>query len=112
MTYKWYFGDGDSSTLKNPVHQYTNANNKSVRLVVKGACNSDDTTIITRDFTGVGNFNASEIFRIYPNPTKDYFSLISYLNTPLSVNIYDLSGKLVKQYQGEIQPIFIGDLSN
>ncbi len=112
MTYKWHFGDGDSSTLKNPVHQYTNANNKSIRLVVKGACNSDDTTIITRDFTGLGNVNASEIFRIYPNPTKDYFSLISYLNTPISVNIFDLSGKLIKQYQGEIQPIFIGDLSN
>jgi len=112
MTYKWYFGDGDSSTLKNPVHQYTNANNKSVRLVVKGACNTDDTTIVTKDFTSINNVNPSEIFRIYPNPTKDYFNLISYLNGSISMHIYDLSGQLVKQYQGEIQPIYIGDLSN
>jgi PKD repeat protein len=33
LTYKWYFGDGDSSELTNPVHQYASPGDYDVRLV-------------------------------------------------------------------------------
>lgn len=33
-SWKWYFGDGDSSTLRNPVHTYTSPGLYTVRLVV------------------------------------------------------------------------------
>ncbi|MDI1235661.1 MAG: PKD domain-containing protein [bacterium] len=112
MTYKWYFGDGDSSTLKNPVHQYVNANNKTVRLIVNGACNSNDTVIVTKDFTNLSAIQQSEVFKIYPNPSAEYVHVISAFNTPIELKITDLSGRVVLQYQGENQPLFIGNLAN
>ncbi len=34
MSYKWYFGDGDSSVLANPNHRYSSPGNYSVQLIV------------------------------------------------------------------------------
>ncbi len=95
MSYKWYFGNGDSSSLKNPVYHYSNANNKVVRLVVTGNCNTDDTTITLRDFTRVYTIKNSKLFRIYPNPGNQYFNIISSINQIMEVKITDISGKLV-----------------
>jgi PKD repeat protein len=95
MSYKWYFGDGDSSSLKNPIHTYTNANNKTVRLVVTGNCNTDDTTITLRDFTGIEGINSGSLFSVSPNPSKDQFKIVTAIQLPLSYTIYDVSGKAV-----------------
>jgi Zn-dependent metalloprotease/PKD repeat protein len=39
---KWYFGDGDTSALVNPIHQYNNVGRYTVKLVIDGgACGSD-----------------------------------------------------------------------
>jgi len=35
---KWYFGDGDSSSVANPVHQYTSGGNYLVELNVTNSC--------------------------------------------------------------------------
>ena len=39
--WKWYFGDGVTSILKNPVHKYPNAGNFSAKLVVSTASYKD-----------------------------------------------------------------------
>ncbi len=36
-SYKWSFGDGIYSTVKNPVHKYTKAGNYTVSLTVRNA---------------------------------------------------------------------------
>ena len=48
-SWSWNFGDGGSSTLQNPTHQYTSDGVKTVTLTVTDACgNADsDTVIIT-----------------------------------------------------------------
>jgi PKD repeat protein len=105
MSYKWYFGDGDSSTLKNPVHTYTNASNKTVRLVVTGNCNTDDTTITMRDFTGIEGINSGVLFSVSPNPSKDQFKIVTDIQLPLTYSIFDISGKAVangKTSNGEL----------
>lgn len=91
-TYKWYFGDGDSSTLKNPTHQYTNANNKSVKLVVNGTCNKDEIVIILRDFTNVSSILKS-IFEVFPNPSNNQFKIQTYGTNVFDLNVSDVSGK-------------------
>ncbi len=40
-SWKWYFGDGDSSNLRNPVHTYTSTGIFTVRLIVSNAIGSD-----------------------------------------------------------------------
>ena len=50
-TYKWYFGDGDSSTLQNPSHTYAAAGNYNVVLVCNQneSCNATSTqTVVLR----------------------------------------------------------------
>lgn len=94
LNYKWYFGDGDSSTEKNPVHQYANANLKTVKLIVKGNCGTKDTTITLRDFTLL---NQNNIFYMdfYPNPSSDYIMIQSNLEQKINIKITDVSGKIV-----------------
>jgi tripartite motif-containing protein 71 len=43
-SYKWSFGDGSYSTVKNPVHKYTNAGNYTVSLKVSNAGGNSTTT--------------------------------------------------------------------
>ena len=31
-SYKWYFGDGNSSTSENPIHTYTNEGNYAITV--------------------------------------------------------------------------------
>jgi PKD repeat protein len=40
-TWKWYFGDGDSATVRNPSHTYTSAGVYTVKLIVSNANGSD-----------------------------------------------------------------------
>ncbi len=94
MNFKWYFGDGDSSSLKNPVHQYVNANNKTVRLVVTGNCGTDDTTIQLRDFTSVHPMNIST-FTLFPNPSDKHLVLQSLVAQELALELIDATGKIV-----------------
>lgn len=47
LTYNWLFGDGNSSSLKNPTHTYANAGTYTVRLVVTGWFNNS--TIACKD---------------------------------------------------------------
>jgi PKD repeat protein len=43
-SYKWSFGDGTSSTEKNPVHKYTKVGNYTVSLTVSNAVGNNTTT--------------------------------------------------------------------
>lgn len=109
-TYKWYFGDGDSSTLVNPKHKYTNANFKVVKLVVKGNCNTDDTTITLRDFTSIKSIEANRYFRLYPNPANSSVTIYSEINGVLKFSVSDISGKTVLQGSGNT--MMTEDLAN
>ena len=42
-SWKWSFGDGNTSTSKNPVHKYTKIGNYAVSLTVKNKANGNDT---------------------------------------------------------------------
>ncbi|WP_276501440.1 PKD domain-containing protein [Terrimonas pollutisoli] len=39
----WYFGDGTTSTVQNPVHTYSTAGDYTVTLIASGAVNTDST---------------------------------------------------------------------
>ncbi len=47
IPYTWYFGDGDSSTEKNPVHQFPNTDTYYVTLITNAATSCADTAIKT-----------------------------------------------------------------
>jgi PKD repeat protein len=95
MQYKWYFGDGDSSTEKNPIHTYSNANTQTVRLVVSGDCFNDDTTIVLRNFTDILAVNNANLCTIYPNPSDKELYIESKIPGKIQIEIFNLNGKSI-----------------
>jgi len=55
-TWKWYFGDGDSSSIRNPDHLYANPGTYTVKLIV-GNANGADTITKINYVTVVDNKN-------------------------------------------------------
>ncbi len=71
--WQWYFGDGGSSTVQNPVHTYANA---GVYFVTFVASNADCSTTINRQITVYSGFgieeNTAQEIRVYPVPASDF----------------------------------------
>ena len=57
FTYFWSFGDGDTSTLKNPVHNYQNPGTYSISLKVTNGLGCDS-TIYRPDFISIEDIHA------------------------------------------------------
>jgi PKD repeat protein len=56
--YKWYFGDGDSSSSQNPTHLYTGFGTfQVVQIVDNGFCQDSDTLVVVVENNPTADFN-------------------------------------------------------
>lgn len=103
VTYKWFFGDGSTSTDQNPTYTYPFALKWTVKLVVTspdGCSNSTTADVV------VNPLSAQEIegndFVVYPNPTSGIF-YIKYSNQVgvNNIRVTDVLGKVIANYQPE-----------
>ncbi|HPI31654.1 MAG TPA: PKD domain-containing protein, partial [Bacteroidales bacterium] len=76
QSWKWYFGDGDSSTLKNPTHLYSAPGNYQVQLIVTFLDNCKDT--------------ATQTINVLPNPSIT--NITDTICTGNSFNIIPIDG--------------------
>ena len=86
-TYKWYFGDGDSSSLRNPVHTYEKDGKFDVELILQttGKC-VDTLNLVKQAYIETNRkFSTNEV-------DFDYFPKEGCL--PLTVNFSDSSSFL------------------
>ncbi len=97
----WDFGDGDTSSQKNPSHTYTAAGTFYVTLTTTNSCGQ-----FTRgDSVSVNPFFSLEDSRLqqlslYPNPNQGSFKLrVGNGISTITVYITDLGGKLIYQRQ-------------
>lgn len=70
-SWHWTFGDGDSSVLQSPSHNYANAGAYTVCLQATNSCGTDSscqTVAVTH--VGIGNMMTS-FLKIYPNPFSE-----------------------------------------
>jgi len=99
-SYLWDFGDGNTSTDKNPTHAYSVSGNYLVKLTVTRCGNSVEVIkTITEGTLSIGDFENSEI-KIFPNPTSETLN-IHLLNTNVEIEVYSIEGKLLIE---KIQP--------
>jgi photosystem II stability/assembly factor-like uncharacterized protein len=95
-SYKWYFGDGDSSTVVNPSHTYPRKDSTyTVKLVAQSKSGCIDTIVKT---VSVKNGLAEKdltTFRIYPNPATDMLTIEHQQGIEAAISIYDENGKEV-----------------
>lgn len=95
-SWKWYFGDGDSSSVQNPVHDYINAGNFTVSLTVEGPGGSDTETKTDYIMIGVGKHeNNTGKFLVYPNPVQNKLMVVSPDAEKRKFLIHNINGDVV-----------------
>ncbi len=75
-TWKWFFGDGDSSIVKSPVHTYKNPGTYTVTLTAENDC---------------GKSSFTSVITIAAIPKANFTSNKTTGCTPLNVNYTDIS---------------------
>lgn len=92
--YIWDFGDGNTSTLVNPVHSYASPGNYVVTLVAYG-CGVGDTSL---PFVGIQNpEDPFPSLHIFPNPSTGHFQIqAQHLGKgPVTIEILSIVGQNV-----------------
>ena len=76
LTYSWEFGDGNASTLLEPIHQYTNEGTYTVCLTVLSSDGCDSTVCKSLTIANpVANFNSSLQYLACPNDSITFNDL-------------------------------------
>ena len=95
-SYLWKFGDGETDTIPNPTHYYSNTDGIKVVQIVNNSCGQDsiEKNII---FVGINNINNDNYINIYPNPNNGRFDLELNSNQygKISIKIFNISGQEV-----------------
>lgn len=101
-TWAWKFGDNGTATTKNPTHTYT-ANgtfNATLSVITTDDCASDTASQSISISVGLATIEGIGFIQYYPNPVKSTLSIelhVNTLNEPVTMQVRDLQGKLVKQ---------------
>jgi|GEM_PF-3103414 len=112
-TYSWTFGDGDTSTDRDPIHTYTAGGTYTVTLIVTGDCGTDtmtQTIVLTNSIDPTAWDN--QHIKVFPNPSTGTFFIElegDALQEVIRLQVFDLRGRMVhneqffKQRSGSIQ---------
>ncbi len=98
--YRWYFGNGDSSTVSNSNYIYKQDGKYLVSLKIRTANGCEikrDTLLIVTGIISVAESKAESIdINVFPNPFRNKLYVSYYLQQAVHVNIslYDMNGKI------------------
>ena len=108
LSYLWFFGDGDSSTIKLASHTYKIDQEYKVNLIVSSieSCINEDSSFIIITGAGIVNSTYLDNFNVYPNPFKQSVEIEFTLTQPSELNfqLYDLHGKMVFNGKSKLYP--------
>jgi PKD repeat protein len=101
-TWAWSFGDGNVSSMQNPMHTYAASGNYTVILEVTNACGTDSMGM-NLSVVGIENTLAGSTIEVSPVPATNRFSFdVQGLGTePLTVDLRDLSGRQIAVWNFE-----------
>jgi PKD repeat protein len=97
LTWRWSFGDGSSSTLRNPVHTYQQNGDYTVQAIVGNSCGADT---ITRQLqmlmVSIPDDLAAKGLLVWPNPAQDQIRVRAgdVPPGPVTLELSDLSGRV------------------
>jgi PKD repeat protein len=91
LSYQWHFGDGDSSTLSNPVHSFAQAGTYVVKMIAS-ACVGSDTT---QKILVISPPSIPTACSIFPNPANQGFDIRWNDDPPKQVFIFNNLGQRV-----------------
>jgi len=110
LAWKWYFGDGDSSSAQSPSHTYAGNGKYPLMLIVSDNCGNDTLTdtldvdcIENRDDFHTGEFS----MHVFPNPNTGEFTVeIGGGNHEMgNLLVHNVLGQLIVEYPVQIPGI-------
>jgi len=109
-SYRWQFGNGDSSHAQNPSYTYNTDSVYTVSLTVKstsGCIAQYDSNIVINTATGISSKFGAAVFnlKVSPNPFNSTLSITYTLpeNQNVQVTITDIAGKQIANLVAENQ---------
>jgi len=117
VTYQWYFGDAQSSTVKSPNHTYTSTGTYIITMMANNACGSDTIydTLTVNPFL-VPSLQAEEVFHVVPNPATTAIRIENYtLGEGDELILTNSVGAVLTRrsnFHGKAQQIDISNLPN
>jgi len=113
QTYLWDFGDGQTSTMAVPTHQYTQPGQFQVCLTVSDAnCSSESCSSVQLNTTGTQLLDGLPSISLYPNPVTLGTRLSLTLNETQRVSweILDISGRKLRVGTNGVLPSGVHEL--
>jgi len=101
--YIWYFGDGDSSLLPEPVHNYLTNGSFQVVLWAGNDCFTDSSMMnIEIVAAGIPKTTDDE-YAVFPNPAHEYLHIeyAGISNHPVQWNMINPEGQIVKTFSSK-----------
>lgn len=95
--YFWDFGDGSTSSERDPSHSYAMPGNYQVKLVVSNNCGRDSMVKSVNVTVGIFDF-ANQSLLIYPQPSNGSFQVKNLSSSPASswfYQVFDNSGRSI-----------------
>jgi len=105
LSYSWDFGDGNTSTLDNPVHTYSESGEYTVNLTVTNDCGTAQiTTTIMVVIDDVRELMPGTKVQIVPNPNPGLFEVVleGFQHQGIHLEVLDLTGRQL--WSGEVEP--------
>lgn len=102
LEYQWNFGDGNTSSEQNPLHDYAIDGIYTITLIASSSCGRDTMTIeVNVSTVGISKSLNSATVNIYPNPTDGilHIEINNLGNTAYSISVIDVMGRTVHRSQ-------------
>ncbi|MBL0018254.1 MAG: PKD domain-containing protein [Bacteroidetes bacterium] len=104
QSYAWDFGDGNTSTLQNPIHTYANAGSYTACLVTNGICRSD-TNCQNATLVAISEALPGFSISVIPNPMGQEATILVTnpgQNDAFELVLYNASGQQIRQLEGRM----------
>jgi PKD repeat protein len=91
-TFLWYFGDGDSSTERDPVHYYTDTGFFDVELIIRDTISGNEDNDIKQRFVHI-------LDTIPKIPQFSFFTMTQSVSNPLQFTFADSTKGTIKTWR-------------
>lgn len=109
-SFLWNFGDGNTSTLQQPIHSFDDLGDYEVSLTIQRCGRQHTYTKLVR----LGPLSVTDdLFKsvsLYPNPSRDIIHITGSEGLHLNLEIYDSLGKPISAFQSISDTVSISKL--
>ncbi len=97
----WLFGDGQSDTVQNPTHTYSQPGNYQITLIVSNGCQVDSISVPLPILSTAEFANIS--LKIYPNPSGEHINIEGMENLEIDqLLLLSNDGKTIREFSDAI----------